>query len=286
MKRRAGIVAAVLVGALACSDDKEPVAPEATPSTSLADMIANAPAGGLVRILADTTEVPATLVIAASQTGLRIQGRDITSARGDDPRPVLRATTGPDGDVFSVDADDVTISGVKIIGSYRNGVHIDADDVTVSDSRIESPELDCVSFAPAAGGLVLRCLLLDPGYFGVDIAPSQRSIRVSSNTIVGAGDCGIRSFGTPDVLRNIIVGSQNFGVFCGTAGMTFDCNDVYDNVTADYNAVCDERPTDISSEPFFCEPFSYALQTISPCLAGNTEECGTMGAVYEVCAPN
>jgi len=77
------------------------------------------------------------------------------------------------------------------------------------------------------------------------------------------------------------------GVSVPAAPASFGCNDVFDNVGANYSGMTDPTGTNgnISADPMFCDSVAgdYGISEDSPCSIANSGGCGLIGALDVDC---
>lgn len=278
---------------VACGDDG-PNGPEPLPprtitypagATSLQDAVNRIAVDGTIVVSPGTHAVSTPVVIPAIKSGITITSRADEVARGDAARPILDADLdAADENVFTIQAEDVTIEGLEIEGTYLDGVFIAAPGATVTDCKIVGPLQNAITCSgTGVAPTIERNYFIAPGRFGVASGLGADPV-IERNTIVDAGDCGIYSANTaPVVTANIIVGSAQWGVFCsGSATPVLSCNVLFDNLTDDYSSGCEPGVDDRHADPRFCDTDTYSLDVDSPCL-DTVGTCGWVGASEEVC---
>jgi hypothetical protein len=223
-----------------------------------------------------------TVSFRSDQTPLLIRGdKSLPLVTGADSIAFLRFEspkpgTKIDAIAFTGGAPAIEVAGageILIVGCIFTGgpvqVHAEGAGLTV---RVE-------------GGL-----LEDAGLFGIDAGDGAHLIA-RQNTILRAGDCGVRLTGSSDAMltANIIAGSANFGIACLQGALlleTSGCNDVFDSVNGPYTG-CAAPESDFSLDPEFCDERRgvYTLMSNSPCAEGISGACGRVGARDVGCEP-
>jgi parallel beta-helix repeat protein len=137
--------------------------------------------------------------------------------------------------------------------------------------------------ASAAGGGIAVADTSNPQLIGNTLAGNSAALD--------GGGIYITLQSNPILTGNIVVGSATGnGIVVGTeSGFgSFTCNDVWNNLPANYSGVPDPTGNDgnISADPEFCNPGSedYHLNATSPCAAANSPSgCGLIGALGAGC---
>lgn len=285
------VISLTLVGLVACGDDEGPTSPSAPTSLTVPGDAATvqlavdriAP-GGTITIADGIYPIDATVTIPADKEGLTITG-SVPRSGGGPSRPVLDlALDASEDDGLTAFANGVTIAGLELRGTFRDGVLVADAEVTITDCLIVGALQNSISCVGSSADVTIeRNYLIGPGRFGVASVQGATPFVVR-NTIVDAGDCGFYSNNTaPAYTANIVVGSSNWGIACfGSASPTLSCNVLFENGGGDYSAGCDPGEGDRQADPEFCETLTYTLAPGSPCI-GDDEGCGWVGASEIVC---
>lgn len=258
-----------------------------------------------------TTREPRTIVVPdemdLEEAGLEAVPGDTLLLRAFSPLPPLTQTVS-----FRADQTPLVIRGDKSLPLVTGAdsfalLHFDSPRSGTTISALTfaggAPAIDV---AGAGAILILGCvftggtvqvhaegagvtvraegnLLEDAASFAVDIA-GRTHLIAQQNTILRAGDCGVRLTGDSDALltANIVAGSANFGIACVQGALLLDgsgCNDVFESVSGPYLG-CTASETDFDRDPEFCNAYRgiYTLFDTSPCAAANSGGCGRIGA--------
>jgi hypothetical protein len=133
------------------------------------------------------------------------------------------------------------------------------------------------------------------GEGGGAIQWGQGAVTIDGNTLANNSTSGglgaaIRFYtvnGTMAVRRNIITGStgdEAIYMLPTNDGPISECNDFWNNPDGDFRFYT-PGPTDIFVDPEFCNPDAgdFTLSSTSPCLPGNSNGCGLIGALGMGC---
>lgn len=266
-----------------CSDDDKPTTPEGATievpaDATLAEALARAGHGDVIRLAEGTYSMTETLVVSSEHAGVTLRGAESGE------RPVLDFSSMSVGIGIRVDegADEFAVDNLTITGFAQTGVLVRANDVTVSRCRIEDGSRYSVSAVTPVEGLRIEDnLLVNAGIFGVHLT-SGASAEVVSNTIDNANDCGIYTSDAAPVCRqNLIIHSFQFGIACfGNVVPDLACNLIYDSGSADYSSACEPGDDDITEQdPLLWNEETYELRPESPCAPTNSAGCGLIGAM-------
>ncbi len=280
--RALGLVLLCLVSACGDEETKPPVTRE--PRTILVPDEMDLEEAGREAVAGDTLLVRAfyplpaltqTVSFRSDQTPLVIRGdKSLPLVTGTDSFTFLRfdnpkAGTTIEAVAFAGGAPTIDVTGdgeILIKGCLFTGgtvqVHADGSSPTV---RVEGN------------------LLEDAASFGVDVAGGTHLIA-RQNTILRAGDCGVRLTEDSDALltANIVAGSANFGIACVGNALLLEgsgCNDVFESVNGPYTG-CAAPEGDFNVDPQFCDAARgvYTLFDISLCAPAGSGGCGRVGA--------
>jgi hypothetical protein len=287
--RALGLVLLCLISACGDETTKPPVVRD--PRTILVPDEMDLEEAGRQAVAGDTLSLRAffpippltrTVTFRSDQTPLLIRGdKNLPLVTGTDSFAFLRFEspkpgTKIDAVAFAGGATAIDVTGdgeIVIAGCLFTGgvaqVHAEGSALTV---RVEGS------------------LFEDADLFGIDIAGPTHLIA-HQNTILRAGDCGVRATGESDALltANIIAGSANFGIACVGGALLLGgsgCNDVFESVNGPYTG-CVAPETDFDLDPGFCNEQRgiYTLESNSPCAEGISGACGRVGARDVGCEP-
>jgi len=176
--------------------------------------------------------------------------------------------------IFSLSSLPASISTTLIAGNDSTGVHFTGNVLTIS----------FVTVVDNGAGLVLG---EDDGN------PQPDELLIERTTIAGNGGVGLTftGDGTADVVETIIAG--NAAPACDLPGATvpdFACCDLDGNTGGNWSGPhADQFGVDgnFRLDPLFCDPAAgdYTLMSTSPCLDGNHDACGSIGAQEPGCSP-
>ncbi len=236
----------------------------------------------LLRIFFPIPPLTQTVSFRSSQTPLVIRGdKSLPLVTGVDSFALLRF----DGPKSGTRIEAITFAGgapaIEVTG---------AGEILIEGCRFTGGTAQVHAEGSGLNVRVVGSMLEDAASFGIDIA-GRTHLIARQNTVLRAGDCGMRVTGNSDALitANIVAGSANFGIACVEGGMLLEgsgCNDVFESVSGPYTG-CAAPATDFSLNPEFCDARRgvYTLVSTSPCAAANSGGCGRVGARDVGCEP-
>jgi hypothetical protein len=237
------------------------------------------PPGPSRSIDADTSQL--TVLNSACGAGIRIRncpsalinGNEIGAAAGDA--------------VFAQDSG-LTLSNNMISGSAGDAITwvSMAGEMVAEDNTIRANRGFGLVLSGTGVSVDIRGnLIMDNLESGVFLTLTSSTAIVEGNTIWNNGDVGVRTTaGAAITIARNIIGMNQIGVTC-ESGLTFTCNDVWQNTVSGYDGPCGDHTTDFALDPEFCctDGTCFTLQADSPCAEGNSGGCGQVGARPVAC---
>lgn len=284
------LLAAALAAGGCGGDDPKPVTPRdprlvmVITTDELLQALADAVPGDTIEVRAEFStakfELPGGITFGPATSPIHLIG-------------VARAAYRPEI-VFA----DTTAAGFTFAGhdgssvvdlDFRGGldaIRISGSDMTLSGLNIREVRRDGISVDGAgSSGTIVGCFIEAPRRHG--ILAAEGSVSVERNTIVDAGDTGIRLFGQASATANNVYRARLGGIYAGSAGVgTISCNDAFATAPGpDYAsdpAGLISEVTNFALDPEFCAG-AWTIAATSPLAPLNSGGCGLIGAFPVTC---